>query len=84
VSEPQYTAGAILRVNGRWSLTHLFRRAVPELVTKCGLTYDVSELYDGEEEVECFRREHPGEPSFLRCGECFPDGTGSVGRSILL
>ena len=67
---PEYTAGRLLRVNGRWSLTHLWLRDSNELRTKCGWVYGADEIYDGDEDVEVFEK---GEQSggFANCADCF-------------
>jgi hypothetical protein len=75
---PIYIPGRLLRSNGRWSLTHAWEQGADSLATKCGAVYEPEEVYDGPDVEEVFVTEAPGEPSFLRCGECFPDGTGKL------
>jgi len=76
----KYVPGRLLRVNGRWSLTHNWLTGVDTLTTACGLTYEAGEIYDGDEEVEVFVKALPEEPAFLRCRGCFAEGTGIVDR----
>jgi hypothetical protein len=53
-----YTAGQLLRSNGRWSLTHLWLQSggkvetTGKLETKCGWIYEADEVYDGPDVTE--------------------------------
>lgn len=76
--EQAFKSGRILRANGRYSITHLWEVGVDELKTKCGLLYEASELYDGDDEVDIF--DGSASPDWLNCGDCFPDGTATTVR----
>lgn len=72
--DPEYTAGRLLRANGRWSLTHRWLRGTDELRTKCGWIYEADEVYNGDEDVSTFSTgELPG--GLANCTACFVDGS---------
>lgn len=74
MTDAAYRPGRVLRANGRYSLTHQWLLGAFSLQTRCGLTYEIEELWP--EWPERFVDEAPGEPDFMRCNGCFkPDGT---------